>query len=54
MFGYQLDLSQWEGTKDSSGRREDVVYVIPNGLLSTEDVSAGKKLGDREVEVKAG
>lgn len=54
MLGYQLDLSQWEATKDGKGRRSDVVYVIPGGLLSTEDVSSGSRPSEREVEVKAG
>ncbi len=54
MLGYQLDWCQWGVTKEGDGRRTDVVYVIPGGLLSTEDVASGKKPSERDVEVKAG
>jgi hypothetical protein len=37
--GYQLDWAQY-GEKE--GRREDVVYLLPGGLVSTEDMVRGK------------
>ncbi|KAL2356435.1 hypothetical protein BJ546DRAFT_517029 [Cryomyces antarcticus] len=49
VIGYQLDASQYadvgkdeqeEGRRD--GRREDVVYLLPGGLVSTEDMRAGR------------
>lgn len=45
---YSLDRSQFEDTKTSSGVKQDVVYLIPGGLLSTEDMKAGKDM-DAEV-----
>lgn len=53
-LGYQLDLSQFEGTKEKLGRREEVVYLLPGGLVSTEDVRAGRKMDDAEVEAVLG
>lgn len=52
LFAYQLDLSQLEETKTESGRRKDVMYVLPGGLMTTEEMSEGKKMeGEIEVEV---
>jgi hypothetical protein len=45
---YSLDRSQFEDTKSSSGPREDVVFLIPGGLMSSEDMKAGK---DMDVEI---
>ncbi|KAG9672606.1 hypothetical protein KCU95_g14181, partial [Aureobasidium melanogenum] len=45
---YSLDKSQFEDTKTSLGPREDVVFLIPGGLMSTEDMKAGKDM-DAEI-----
>ncbi|KAH0358377.1 hypothetical protein KCU83_g390, partial [Aureobasidium melanogenum] len=45
---YSLDKSQFEDTKTSSGPREDVVFLIPGGLMSTEDMKSGKDM-DTEI-----
>jgi hypothetical protein len=42
VVGYQLDKLQYEGEED--GRREDVLYLLPGGLLETEDMVAGKDM----------
>ncbi|KIW03370.1 uncharacterized protein PV09_05578 [Verruconis gallopava] len=42
--GYQLDKAQYEGM-DEKGRRDDVVYLLPGGLLTTEEMSSGKDVG---------
>lgn len=44
IVGYHLDKSQCEDTKSHSGCREDVVYLLPGGLLSTADMQAGKNM----------
>lgn len=41
MIGYQLDWAQF-GEKE--GRREDVVYLLPGGLLSTDEMVQGKDM----------
>jgi hypothetical protein len=41
-IAYSLDKSQFDDTKTSSGAREDVAYLIPGGLVSTEDMKSGK------------
>ncbi|KAK6008056.1 hypothetical protein QM012_004870 [Aureobasidium pullulans] len=46
--GYSLDKSQFEDTKTSSGPREDVAFLLPGGLISTEDMKAGKDM-DAEI-----
>lgn len=38
-IGYQLDWGQY-GEKE--GKREDVVYLLPGGLLSTDEMASGK------------
>jgi hypothetical protein len=42
--GYQLDKSQFEGVEEQ-GRREDVVYLLPGGLMTTKEMAAGKDMG---------
>jgi hypothetical protein len=42
--GYQLDKSQYDGV-DGQGRREDVVYLLPGGMITTEEMTAGKDMG---------
>lgn len=44
MVGYHLDRSQFDETKAQKGCRDDVIYFLPGGLVSTKDMSAGKKL----------
>jgi len=52
--GYQLDWSQYaETTRTEAGagrRREDVVYLLPGGLMSTSEMEAGRDMS-REVGV---
>lgn len=56
VVGYQLDWSQYENVQQPAvsddedlqqrkkmGRRDDVVYLLPGGLLSTADMAAGKE-----------
>jgi len=43
VVGYHLDSSQYNGAK-GSGREDGVVYVLPGGLMSTEDMSEGKDM----------
>jgi hypothetical protein len=43
-IAYSLDKSQFEDTKTSSGVREDVAFLIPGGLVSTEDMKSGKDI----------
>ncbi|KAG9525115.1 hypothetical protein KCV07_g1350, partial [Aureobasidium melanogenum] len=47
-IGYSLDKSQFEDTNTSSGPREDVMFLIPGGLMSTENMKSGK---DMDVEI---
>lgn len=44
IIGYQLDKSQYDGFK-SFGRREDVVYILPGAVMSTEEMVQGKDMG---------
>ncbi|KAK8198018.1 hypothetical protein IWZ00DRAFT_485746 [Phyllosticta capitalensis] len=51
VVGYWLDWSQFASSVSgaagkTSGRREDVVYLLPGGLLNTQDMAAGKKSGE--------
>jgi hypothetical protein len=43
-IAYSLDKSQFEDTKASLGVREDVAFLIPGGLVSTEDMKSGKDM----------
>jgi hypothetical protein len=43
VVGYQLDKSQFPGEKDW-GRKEDVFYILPGGLVNTEDMASGKDM----------
>jgi hypothetical protein len=47
-IAYSLDKSQFEDTKTSSGARENVAFLIPGGLVSTEDMKSGKDM-DAEI-----
>lgn len=41
--GYQLDREQYQGI-DGRGRREDVVYLLPGGLVTTKEMVDGKDM----------
>jgi hypothetical protein len=43
IVGYQLDKSQYDGYK-STGRREDVLYILSGALMSTEEMTRGKDM----------
>jgi len=47
-IAYSLDKSQFDDTKTSSGAREDVVFLIPGGLVDTENMKSGKDM-DAEI-----
>lgn len=47
-IAYSLDKSQFDDTKSSSGAREDVAFLVPGGLVSTEDMKSGKDM-DAEI-----
>lgn len=44
--GYRLDRSQFG--EDEGGVRSDVLYLMAGGLMSTEDMTAGKTLGEED------
>ena len=44
-IGYYLDKSQFGETE--SGVRSDVLYTLPGGLISTEEMKAGRVAEDR-------
>lgn len=48
VVGYHLDKSQYEDAEKEDGRREDVVYLLPGGLMTTEEMRAGKNM-EKEV-----
>ena len=43
IVGYQLDKSQYDDYT-VFGRREDVVYILPGAVMSTEEMSEGKEM----------
>lgn len=43
VVGYQLDKSQYPNEKED-GRKEDVVYVLPGGVMRTDEMAAGKDM----------
>ncbi|CAD0095271.1 unnamed protein product [Aureobasidium vineae] len=47
-IAYTLDQSQFEDTKTSSGARENVAFLMPGGLMSTEDMKSGRDM-DAEI-----
>ena len=49
-IGYQLDKSQFGDTQTETGCREDVVYFLPGGLLSTSDMQAGRSM-EKEIQL---
>ncbi|KAI9821199.1 MAG: hypothetical protein M1827_003933 [Pycnora praestabilis] len=69
VVGYQLDGVHFSTTtvEEERGRREDadeddggggargkVVYVLPGGLMSTEEMKRGKEVGDGEMDLLSG
>lgn len=42
-LGYQLDESLFEPQGAKLGAREEVVYLLPGGLMSTEEMKEGKE-----------
>jgi hypothetical protein len=43
VVGYQLDKSQYEGAEEV-GRKDNVVYLLPGGLVETNEMVAGKDM----------
>lgn len=43
-LGYQLDMSQYDPELQSTGRRDDVIYLLPGGLMTTQDMMEGKDM----------
>jgi hypothetical protein len=44
MAGYRLDKSQTTGKEQSTGPDDSVLYILPGGLMTTEDLEAGKDM----------
>jgi hypothetical protein len=54
VIGYQLDWALFENSgegENKAGRREDVVYLLPGGLLSTSEMVMGKKPSEGAVGI---
>lgn len=52
--GYQLDSAQWRGdgmAGGRKGRRNDVAYILPNGVMETKDLLEGKKMREKDVRL---
>lgn len=51
---YQLDWCQYDQHGDATairkGRREDVLYVLPGALMTTQQMKEGKKFTDAELD----
>jgi hypothetical protein len=43
VVGYQLDGEQF--ADGGRGKREDVLYVLPGGVMTTEEMVEGKDMG---------
>lgn len=50
-IGYMLDEASFEDSK--SGRKTDVVYLLPGGLMSTDEMREAKDMS-KEAELVAG
>ena len=50
VVGYWLDGGQFEGDGVGRGRREDVVYLLPGGMMTTGEMVEGKDMG-KELEL---
>lgn len=53
--GYHLDKGQFEKTKGQAGCAGELIYLLPGGLMSTEEMVAGKKMDEEiaKIAVKA-
>ena len=51
LIGYWLDKSQFEATEH--GARSDVIYLLPGGLMSTEEMKAGRDM-TKDLELVTG
>jgi hypothetical protein len=52
--GYHLDKSQLSGTDGQDGPRTDVVYILPGGLMTTEEMKDGRSMGGGSWESRDG
>lgn len=52
VVGYQLDWQQFEGDA-KTGRREDVVFLLPGGFVKTSDMIMGKTPPSEAVDMVA-
>ncbi|EME79614.1 uncharacterized protein MYCFIDRAFT_142614 [Pseudocercospora fijiensis CIRAD86] len=50
-FAYRLDEILWNET-DDGGVKEDVAFLLPNGLVTTKDMESGEKLTEKEAELQ--
>jgi hypothetical protein len=50
VVGYQLDWQQFEG-EARSGRREDVVFLLPDGFMTTSEMIMGKMKSPASVSI---
>lgn len=50
-IGYMLDEASFDEAR--SGRKGDVVYLLPGGLMTTEEMKEGKDMS-KEVEIVVG
>jgi hypothetical protein len=53
VVAYQLDWQQFEfdGEAVKSGRREDVVYLLPGGFVTTSEMIMGKRPDDGAISI---
>lgn len=53
VVGYQLDWQQFAATEGASqsGRREDVVFLLPGGFVSTSEMIMGKTPGQGAIGI---
>lgn len=47
MIAYYLDKSQFDVSKTGSGPFQGAIYLLPGGLLTTEEMEAGKEMGEK-------
>ena len=62
-MGYELDDEHYAGSSDSAidvdgeekkKERMKIVYLLPGGIMSTEVMACGKKIGEKEVVLGEG
>lgn len=49
VVGYGLDEGQWSKTSDVPA----VMFVLPNGLVSTDVMASGRKLSEDQITIGA-